>query len=487
MKEMIEKYVDEHLPEMIEDLKTLCRINSVRSEAEYFAPFGKGSLDALNAASKMASEYGFTVTDYDSYVRTADLCPEGEASLDILAHVDVVPAGDGWTETEPFEPVLKDGRVYGRGCADDKGGFISALYAMRAVKELGLPVGKRCRLIIGSAEETGMEDVTYYYCKEAAAPMTVSPDAFYPVINVEKGRVAVAFDAEFAAPEGSKKLVSLDGGIAINQVPASAEAVITGITSDDIAPEEYLFRDYEARTFTVECSESDEESITKETGVSFLFEEIDGGIKIHATGRAAHASTPEKGCNAVLALAELVLRLPLDPAEGLNVLSGYILHYPSCDFFGECAGMEVEDEVSGHTTSAPDIIHMTETSFHAEVDYRTACCADGCDFEGILSEAAEDMGASVTITDLTASHAVPKDSEFIQTLLRCYGEVTGEKGSCVSMGGSTYVHEIEGGVAFGHLPADQDVHEHGPDEYMPVEYLKKTAVIYALSISRLCV
>lgn len=486
MKEMIESYVNEHLDDMIEDLKALCRINSVRTEPEYFAPFGKGPLEALNAASSLAEKYGLKVTDYDSYVRSADLCPEGEAALDILAHVDVVPAGDGWTETAPFEPVLKDGRVYGRGCADDKGGFIASLYAMRALKDLDIPIKKRCRLIIGSAEETGMEDVRYYLGKEKSSPMTVSPDAFYPVINVEKGRVAAFYDAEFPASEGKKKLISLSGGIAINQVPATAVAVIEGITADDIAPEEYRFHDYETRTFTVDCSESVSGIITKETGVSFLFEEIGNGIKIQANGCAAHASTPEKGKNAVLALAEFILRLELDYAEGLDILSGYIFHYPSCDFYGECSNMEAEDEVSGHTTCAPDIIRMTETTFHAEVDYRTACCADGTDFEGILGEVAEEMGAELTIDEVTASHMVPKESEFVKILLKCYEDVTGEKGKCISMGGGTYVHEIEGGVAFGHLPSDEDVHEHGPNEYMPVEYLKKTAVIYALSIAELC-
>lgn len=468
MKEMIEKYVDEHLFDMIEDLKALCRINSVRTAPVKDAPFGEGPLKALDAASKLAEKYGLTVTDYQNHARTADLCPDGEASLDILAHVDVVPAGDGWTQTRPFEPVLKDGRVYGRGCADDKGGFIAALYAMRAVRELGIPVSRRCRLIIGCAEETGMEDAAYYYSREKAAPMTVSPDASFPVINVEKGRVAAHYDAEFPESEGNRRLISLEGGIAVNQVPASAEAVIYGISSD-----EKLLR-------------TAADTVTQKTGVFFTYEECKGGIKVRANGLAAHASTPENGRSAVIALAELILKLPLDQNRGLEILSGFIRHYPFGDFYGKYSGMEAEDSVSGRTTCAPDIIRMTRTSFHAEVDYRTACCADGYDFKKILSTAASDMGAVLTFSDVVRSHMVSEDSDFIKTLLSCYEEATGEKGACISMGGSTYVHEVEGGVAFGHLPAGEDTHEHGPDEYMPVEYLKKTAVIYALSIGKLC-
>lgn len=69
---------------------------------------------ALAQALKMAEEYGFSINNYDNYVGTADL-NDGEHQLDILAHLDVVPAGEGWTVTQPFEPIVKDGKLYGRG------------------------------------------------------------------------------------------------------------------------------------------------------------------------------------------------------------------------------------------------------------------------------------------------------------------------------------------------------------------------------------
>lgn len=58
----------------------------------------------------MGEEYGFSINNYDNYVGTADL-NDGEHQLDILAHLDVVPAGEGWTVTQPFEPIVKDGKV----------------------------------------------------------------------------------------------------------------------------------------------------------------------------------------------------------------------------------------------------------------------------------------------------------------------------------------------------------------------------------------
>ena len=47
--------------------------------------------------------------------------------------MDVVPAGDGW-ETDPYEPVIKDGKIYARGASDDKGPSMAAYYAMKIIR-----------------------------------------------------------------------------------------------------------------------------------------------------------------------------------------------------------------------------------------------------------------------------------------------------------------------------------------------------------------
>ena len=91
--------------------------------------------------------------------------------MDILAHLDVVPAGDDWTVTKPFEPKMVDGRLYGRGSADDKGPAMAGLWAAKAVKDLKIPLSKNCRVILGTDEESGSSDIAYYYQKEEEAPL----------------------------------------------------------------------------------------------------------------------------------------------------------------------------------------------------------------------------------------------------------------------------------------------------------------------------
>lgn len=466
MRTKIEQFADAHMEELTADLTALMQINSVRTGALPGAPFGLGAKKALEAASALAEKKGFAVTNFDNYCRTADLNPGTEPCFDMLGHVDVVPAGDGWTVTDPFEPLLKDGILYGRGVADDKGGVVAALYAMQAVKELGIPVSKRCRLIIGSGEETGMEDVNYYYTKEAEAPMTATPDAEYPVTCGEKGRVAPCYDAVFAASTGKRELNYLKGGIAVNQVPASAVCEVEGVSMEE----------FEAKAALV----------TKETKVKFAAVEKDGNLVIRAEGRSAHGSTPELGINAVLGLAKLVLSLDLDPCEGLTILKNYCEVYPFGDFEGKAVGMAARDEVSGATSCAADIIRMTDTQFHAEVDFRTAICADAMDPVKILEESGKKIGAAVTISECIKSHYVPGDSDFVKTLNACYEEITGKPGAALCMGGNSYVHGTKGGVCFGYVANDAEACIHGPNEHLAVKELRDTVVIYACAIAELC-
>lgn len=231
-REEIEKYIDEHKDEMVEDIKRLCAINSERSEYVEGAPFGDGPRKALVLALDMAEKYGFDITNYDNYAGAIDLNKKAKG-LDILAHLDVVPAGEGWSITNPFEPKVLDGKIYGRGTSDDKGPAVAALYALRAVKELGIPVKKNARLVLGTDEECGSACIKYYYTKEKQAPMTFSPDGEFPVVNIEKGQLQGEFLA-VVEDAGDKRLVSIDAGTKVNVVPPKAKAVIEGFSVDEV-------------------------------------------------------------------------------------------------------------------------------------------------------------------------------------------------------------------------------------------------------------
>lgn len=465
-KEKIEAYIDAHRQEMLEDICTLCRIDSEKMSYKEGKPFGEGPFLALAKALSMAEDYGFTVTDYENFVGTVDL-NEGERALDILAHLDVVPAGEGWTVTEPFEPVEKDGKLYGRGTADDKGPAVAALYAMRAVKELGLPVTKNCRLIFGTDEECGSSDIAHYYDVEPEAPMTFSPDGAFPVVNVEKGRLEAHFTRSFAPSEALPRLKSLDAGIKANVVPGKAKALVEGLEMEEL------------RTLAKETE--------KETGVAFELQAVEGGtIRITAVGKGAHASTPEEGVNALTGLLALLVELPFAPCGQIQALKELLELIPHGDTCGERLGIKMEDDLSGSLTLAFSLLKVDGESLEGTFDSRCPICANEENTLAVVKKNMEAKGFTLLTKTMTPPHHVSGDQAFVKTLLAAYERYTGRKGQCQSMGGGTYVHSLKNGVAFGASMPETDNKMHGADEFAVIDELLVSAKIFAQAIVDLC-
>lgn len=464
MNQKVNEWLEEHKQELLDDICELCAINSVKGSYEQGKPFGDGPFDALNAALAMCERYGFAINNYDSYVGTADLDPALPRSLDILAHMDVVPAGDGWTVTEPFRPLIRDGRVYGRGTSDDKGPALCALYAMRAVKECGIELKKGVRMILGTDEECGSSDIERYYRMEPEAEMTFSPDAEFPLINIEKGMFRGTLSKEFQESKELPRLLSLEAGVAVNAVPGKAVAVFEGL---DMNLAEQAMAETEA-----------------ETGVKF---ELAGTGEITAYGKNAHASTPEEGKNALLAMLVLVGRLPLAACEQLEYAAKLLKLFPYGVTDGSGIGIRMEDEVSHALTNTLDILHLTTESLEAVFDSRCPVMATKENCVDAATARITGEGFTFDTPGLIPPHVVPEDSPFVQTLLRVYEDVTGLKGSCMAIGGGTYVHELKNGVAFGaQLPTSADTNMHGPDEFMEIESIMTAAKVYAEAIIQLC-
>ena len=104
---------------------------------------------------------GFASKNLEGYAGHLEM-GQGEELVGILCHVDVVPEGDGWT-TPAYSANIRDGKIFARGAIDDKGPTMAAYYAMKIVKELGLPLSKRVRMIIGTDEESNWKCVDHYF------------------------------------------------------------------------------------------------------------------------------------------------------------------------------------------------------------------------------------------------------------------------------------------------------------------------------------
>ena len=462
-REEIEKYIDEHTNEMVEDIKRLCAINSERSEYVEGAPFGDGPRKALVLALDMADKYGFDITNYDNYAGAIDLNKRAKG-LDILAHLDVVPAGEGWSVTNPFEPKVVDGRIYGRGTSDDKGPAVAALYALRAVKELGIPVKKNARLVLGTDEECGSACIKYYYTKEKQAPMTFSPDGEFPVVNIEKGQLQGEFLA-VVEDAGDKRLVSIDAGTKVNVVPPKAKAVIEGFSIDEV--------------------EKEAKKVTKETGIKFAYD-LEPVFEITAMGANAHASTPQMGNNAITGLLELLSRLKFSPSNKIETLKKLYKLMPHGDTSGEALGIAVKDEKSGELTLAFSMLDLKDNRLHGFFDCRIPVSGDGDKILETVKKKFKGIDVELLNDTVKLPHEVDANSPFVKTLLSIYEDYTGLKGECIAMGGGTYVHDIENGVAFGAVFPGTDTKMHGADEFVVIDELVAAAKIFAQSIAELC-
>lgn len=463
MSSKIKDYIYSQKGEFLRVLGELIAVPSVMGEAKPDAPFGEEPKRAILTMQEICENYGFSVKNYGNAVVSADFGENIE--LGILAHLDVVPVERSGWDTDPFVMTEKEGVLYGRGVIDDKGPAVAALFALKCVKELGIPLKKGVRLIFGSNEENGSDDLPYYTKEQKFPPKVFTPDGSFPVINIEKGMMCSHFEGSC---EGESGLLSFHGGKINNAVPDRA---------------------------ICDFAEIDREALNAEinadtTGAEFFVEENSGKVVLTCKGKPAHASTPYVGINAVKAAISLVNRLANRGALKLaakqrEIFAGLEKILPFGETDGNSCGLKCEDN-SGHLTCAFTIFDMENGECSGTLNVRFPTCVNLAFVEEKETSALKSAGLEFAGYSGDEPHVVDENSEFVRTLLDVYERVEGEKGHCIAIGGGTYVHNIEGGVAFGAERGDTDYHMHSNNEWVTVDELLRDAVLFAEVIAEIC-
>jgi len=463
--EKLDARVAELKDELIADLKAWVSIPSVSAGPSEGKPFGPVVAHMLDVALETGRKYGFETRNIDYYAGDISM-GSGEQTLGMLAHLDVVPAGEGWKH-DPFGAEIDGSRMYGRGTIDDKGPALCALYAMRAVRDCGIPLKDGVRLILGCDEETGMSDMRYYAAKEKMPDYGFSPDAEFPVINIEKGglNVELKYRAEGEA-EADIPVLELYAGVRPNVVPAYARAIL--------GCEKVSFAEIEKK-LAGHAAQVNQKIFCKDLG--------DGKMEVTTEGVLSHGSLPEQGVNA----ASILL-------IALNAIGAGKAVAPAIKMMAECIGMEpdgaslnikCDDELSHNLSCNLGILRWDGVEFCATLDIRFPLCTNEEEILGKICKTVSKYGVSVLQTSGHVPHHIPAEHKIVRGLMQVYNELTGSNEKPLAIGGGTYSRMMPNTVAFGVVfPGEEDCC-HIADEYIDLDSMMKATRIFAHAIAEL--
>lgn len=467
---MWKEKVLEYENQMIDDLKGLLSIESVRddSKASEDAPVGPGPRQALDYMYELAERDGFSTHDVDHIAGRIE-AGQGEDVLGILCHVDVVPAGDGW-DSDPFDPVVTDDAIIARGTLDDKGPTIAAYYAVKILNDMNVDWKKRIHMIIGTDEESDWKCTDRYFQTEEMPTLGFAPDAEFPAIHGEKG--ITTFDLiqdqiNEEVDEPDYELLNFESGQRYNMVPDHAEARV--LVKENMTE---VIQNFE---YFVEQNELQGES-TVDSGILILTVE----------GKAVHGMDPSLGVNAGLYLLKFLSSLNLD--KSAKDFVEFNNRYLFDSHFGEKMGMKFHTDVMGDVTTNIGIIkYDNKEAGRYGVNLRYP---QGFEFEEAVerfTNEIKDIGFSLELGKVQKPHYVDKDDPFVEKLVKAYRNQTGDMTEPYTIGGGTYARNLDKGVAFGAMFEDTEDLMHQKNEYMTKKQLINATSIYLEAIYALCV
>ena len=447
--EKLRVYFDDHREEMVRDLCRLVRVPSVRSEPAPDAPFGVACRDGLLEAIALFRENGFEAEAYSGNKYGLVRYGSGAPLICLFAHTDVVPVGDGWDYTAPFDPIVRDGCIIGRGCGDDKAGVVTSLYLLRAFRDLGLPCKGTLQVFLGAAEETGMEDITAFVSEQPMPDVSVVPDGEYPVSLGEKGICHVFVRSCDALTD----LLDFRGGFAKNVVLDHVEVAFKAGTP--------LAKAVEAAA----------------AGKPAFKTTRDGDrLILSATGVTAHASVPETSVNAAKLAIDLLLSLSALGETDRRILSG------AADLLSgvhaEPFGLSHDDPYFGPVTSANGVVRVEDGRLRLSFDIRYGSSVPAADVDrGVKTNAAR-VGYEIDHFYNEEGFRLPEDLPACRSMVGTYRLVMGDASlEPIYMGGGTYARHLKNAFSIGTMLPDcpllplREGHGgwHQPDEALSID------------------
>ena len=461
----IKEWLQSHREEMIGDVMELTAIESVSRPGEGGFPFGSGCRKVLHRALVLVERYGLEAENLEDYCGSAVLKGKSGREIGFFSHLDVVPEGKGWEKTKPYEPIIENGWIYGRGSADNKGPAVAVLYALRYLKESGISLKHTLRQFYGCDEERGMKDVEYYLQHRKPPVFSLVPDCAFPVCIGEKGKLRIVCEGKL-----SDKVFLLRGGDGENSVPEKAEIVLDGLHEEEL------------------------EELKGSCPHFIRIGEENEKIKVETFGRAAHAAQPEDGESAVVLLARFICDCGLLEESDCETFRFLWEAFP--DAYGKGLGVECEDELSGRLTAVGSSLQLKDGGVRLCIDIRCPVTADLQEVEVKARQVVEGYGWR--ICELVQNPGYYRRDggdcrsdvgRAVSRLTDICQEVYGRTFAPYCMGGGTYARKLPNafgygpGLSFQKKPCPPGHGKgHQPDECVYVENLLYAAEIYVKAI-----
>jgi succinyl-diaminopimelate desuccinylase len=339
-----------------------------------------------------------------------------------------VPVGDGWIYTRPFEPVVVDGSLVGRGSSDNKSGVIGSMSVMEMLRDCQIPIKSRIQAFIGSNEESGMGDMEAFVANEAMPDLSLVPDSAFACSLGEKGILRMW--AKCGRP--LKTILGFQGGNAFNVV---LDRVNVTIAANDALAQELKEKTAGNDSFVVNV-------------------DADGTIQLQAIGIAKHAAAPVGGVNATVLAADLLLSCENLDGSDRTVLQDVTDALTS--YWGEGLGIDFEDSDFGKLTCVNGMMDVEDGYLRVSLDIRYGIQMPGAKLEKLLATAWEAKGWKIVYMFNREGFAVDKDSPIPQMLVDVCHEVTGREYKTYQMAGGTYSRYLKNAFTVGTCAADPD-------------------------------
>lgn len=467
-----------HRDEYIDTLKTAITIPSVTDPDHPVAhgPYGQNVRDVFDFALDQARGYGFDTDDYDGHAVGYWYDKRGGDDIALVSHLDVVEPGDGWT-FNPYEPVYRDGYIIGRGSSDNKGGAIVDLFLLRFFRERGHRFDHPVRVIYGGDEEEEMSDLQYVVSKFGAPYQAIVTDSPYPVNTIQKARLFADLTLPTDGPLGR-----LDVGYSRYQIPGTAQLELTGKDAELVGQAiEQLDRSLRSRLH-VERSAS-------------------GAPVLVAEGITGHPAFPEGTINPIWVIATALDQSGL--LDGKDAATAHFISRWLDGYYGEGIGLYRKDDESGTSFFNVGAVHPDNGGIRLELSIRLAITQTRDDVERVLSEQASEAGGHVETTFFGEAYHVPSDDGRVKLLLGVFDEIMGADAQVVSIASGTHARVIPNAINFGPgFHEDEPTSRrpivgrppfieegkggsHGADEWVSIENLESTFIMYALALTRL--